>query len=207
MVLFVYKWDGDGVNTRGHVALGLPGGTYISWWPSRKVIDMTVTGVKADEDRTYVQDRENFEGLVPKMYSIDTTHQQESDVKSWWEKFKSENDTYHLLNCNCSTVAFKALSVIYPDIAKWHSIKEVWTPSDIERVVQRLITLEYKELAISCELDNLNIRPDLETSFVLVQHRSKSKKNVNGKKWWYEKKKRTGLLYILTQCITVDVRD
>ena len=36
MVVHVYKWDDDGVTTRGHAALALQDGTHISWWPSEK---------------------------------------------------------------------------------------------------------------------------------------------------------------------------
>ena len=138
----------------------------------------------------------NFDGVRPTVYNLDTTEEEDALIIEWWMKFKSKTNTYHLMKCNCSTVVSKALSVVYGNVEDWYVIKEVWTPNDVERVVQRLISGEYKNMHLSRDMEAINITQ--ESEFVVIQRREETKSKRNRRTWWTKISKRGRTLVGLT---------
>lgn len=145
-------------------------------------------GVRAVDGQTLEMDIANFDGVGPTIYNLDTADEEDAEIMQWWTNFKSKTTKYHLMNCNCSTVVSKALSVVYGNVEDWYVIKEVWTPNDVERVVQRLITGEYKKMHLSRDMETINIMQKSE--FVVIQRREETKSKRNRRTWWTQISKR-----------------
>jgi len=164
---------------------------------------MTMGGVQAVPNLTLEMDIAEFDGVKPRVYTLETTWNEEARIRTWWTDFRSRTDIYHLLNCNCSTVVYLALSQVFPDIGDWYTVKEVWTPYDIEKVVQRLVSREYRQMKLSGRMKCVKMTPLLGDSFVHVHYVEPKHMLRNRKSWWstgLEKKRRFGLLSSFLCC-------
>jgi hypothetical protein len=149
----VLIWPYLGLNEAiGHAALILSDNMYISWWPSqvnREELMFFGGDYIADayNNRTYSDDYADEQNappyLVIRVYGLD-----EGAIKTWWKGFNVPGAKYHLLDENCSTVVYKALSKgnVIPDWVKPRvEAIPVWTPEWVGRLAIAIAEKDYRE--------------------------------------------------------------
>jgi RHS repeat-associated protein len=127
-------WRAHGESKFGHVSLLLDDGTYISYWPSRRVpkdalpyIHDVPPRLPADYDR----DRDE-EGIDPVSVQIDGLD--ETAIKRWWNEGKGHGDWGDLNNC--SDIVGEALRKGGLPVRRSTAFT---TPEDIKSEVDRIL--------------------------------------------------------------------
>ncbi|KAL3855420.1 hypothetical protein ACJMK2_014631 [Sinanodonta woodiana] len=150
MPIKVYIWNFQGsTEAWGHASMSLSDGTHISWWPCGGDERKSVKGkaVKAPPIRsmTLKDDIEGEDGKNPDVtHIIPPGYINEAAIRTWWQSFSNE-ENWRAFDQNCSTVVFKALCAgsaldVFPAIEKQrYEAVFIWTPSTVDKFVQRLI--------------------------------------------------------------------
>jgi RHS repeat-associated protein len=124
-------WGPDKDSRKGHVALLLDDGTYISYWPSCPFGGVDKQPLKhcPSRDSDYEKDRAD-EGRDPLLIQIDGLN--EGAIKDWWNKGKGHGD-FSLWN-NCSDTVGTALKV---GGMPYRAQRVYTTPDDIRSQVEQ----------------------------------------------------------------------